>query len=372
MSNPLRVGIIGCGAIAQIMHIPNIIDTPTFELVALSDVYQPILDAVADRYNITHRFTDWHDLLALEALDAVIICHSGSHRDSVIASLEAGKHVLCEKPLAWNLREIQEVQQVAKNSDRVLMLGYHKLYDPAFAYTKTQLAEINDLAYVESKTLVSADEINKAPYAILLGDNKLRHFDYDLPDFDAYREANLSGLAGGDLAPLTDEALGARKDDQALRLIYGLLTISMIHQIYTLHGFLGAPTEVIHAELWREGMSLHVMLAYPNDVRCALNWQYLPYLNNYHEEYAFYGNHRRVWMTLPSPYYRNFPSPVIVQGGDGELSWEKRITVSYREAFHNELLAFAENIHTGKKPLSSVDDALLHAQFIQQVIEAIK
>lgn len=372
MTETLRMGVIGCGTIAQIMHIPHIVDTPGFELVALADMYEPVLNAVADRYHIEQRFADWHDLIAVEDIDAVVICHSGSHYESVLASLEANKHILCEKPLAWNLRQTEEIVTKANQSNCVVQLGYHKLYDPGFAYAKAQLAEIDDLAYVESRTFVSADDFNKAPYPILRGNGTLQQNDYDLPDFAGFTKANLDGLAGGDLAPLVDEALADRKDDTTLRLAYGLMTISVIHQIYTLHGFIGAPTRVLHADFWRQGMSMHILLAYPNDVRCVINWQHVPYLNQYHEEYGFYGNSRRVRFVLPGPYYRHFPSPVTIQGGDGELSWEKTVTVSYREAFQNELIAFGENIREGNKPVSSVDDALLHTQFIQRVIEAVR
>jgi len=372
MSAQHRLGVIGCGTIAQIMHIPNILDTPGLELVAISDVYKPVLNAVGDRYNVARRFTDYHELLAQDDIDAVVICHSGSHRESVIAALDADKHILVEKPLAWNLREVEEVAQEVKSSDRVVQLAYHKLYDPGFAYAKEQVDQMDDLAYVECKTIHAADEFNKAPYPLLRGKDEITQFQYDLPDFLPYSQAIREGLAGGDLAAQVDEALGNRKDDPTLRLAYGLLIISVIHQVYTLYGFLGEVKRVIHTEFWREGMSMHVLAEFAGGVRCAINWQYLPYLNHYHEEYGFYGNNRRVKFTLPGPYYRNFPSPVTVQGGEGELSWEKNVTVSYREAFHNELLAFIDNIKQSKTPISSVDDAVKHTTFIQRIIDAAK
>jgi hypothetical protein len=77
-------------------------------------------------------------------------------------------------------------------------------------------------------------------------------------------------------------------------------------------------------------------------------------------------------LQFPSPYYRNFPSPVIVQGGDGELTWEKRITVSYEEAFRNELLTFHDNVRENTMPVSSVADAVKHSRFIQELIDAVR
>jgi hypothetical protein len=77
-------------------------------------------------------------------------------------------------------------------------------------------------------------------------------------------------------------------------------------------------------------------------------------------------------LQLPSPYLRNFPSPVIVQGGEGELAWEKKITVSYDEAFRNELLEFHDNVTKKKQPETTVAEALQHMEFTQQLIDAVR
>lgn len=373
MSTPLRVGVIGCGAIAQIAHIPYTIETPGLQLIALSDVYAPILYVVGERFGVpsSMRFTDWHDLIQHDDVDAVIVCHSGSHYDTVTAALDAGKHVMCEKPLAWNLREVQDIAAKAKTSSAILQLGYHKLYDRGFDYAKAQLDQIEDLAYAEITVLHSSNLYNRAPYPLLSGDGSVTQSDYALPDFDTYVNNNLQAAAYGIVEAHVDEALGDRKGDDRLRLAYGFLIGSIIHQVYTLHGFLGAPERVLYADTWRQGMSVVAHLLYPNAVRVALNWQYLPNLNRYHEEYAFFGNSRRVKFTLPGPYYRNFPSPVIVEGGDGELSWKKEVTVSYTEAFQNELVEFEANVREGKTPRTTADHAVIHHTMIQDIIDAM-
>ena len=120
-------------------------------------------------------------------------------------------------------------------------------------------------------------------------------------------------------------------------------------------------------------MSIHSVIAYSDDLHVTLDWDYLSHVKDYREEYAFYGHHDRVTMQLPSPYFRNFPSPVIIQGGDGELAWEKRVVVSYEEAFRLELTAFCENVRAGRQPQwGSVDDALTHMRFIQQIVDAAR
>jgi predicted dehydrogenase len=69
--------------------------------------------------------------------------------------------------------------------------------------------------------------------------------------------------------------------------------------------------------------------------------------------------------------YHHFPSPVIIQGYQGELAWEKKVIVSYEEAFYNELRAFYENIQHNKQPKTTVSDALKHTRFISQVIDIL-
>ena len=370
MTEPLRMGVIGCGAIAQIMRIPYIVDYEQFELVALSDVDRSVLDAVGDRYGVDRRYPDWRDLLADESLEAVAICHSGSHHESVLAALEMNKHVFVEKPLAWNLRQVEAIAARAGQSDRTVQLGYHKLYDPALPYARAQIEKMRDLGFVRISVLHPENWLGLSPHRLRRGGGVIHDGHLDAPSWEVAVRAQLEGVAGGDLTSLVDEALGARKDDARLRLGYGMLTISLIHQVYTLFYLLGEPTRVISTEIWRDGLSIHSLIEYPNDVRCSLDWHYLSHLKDYCEEYGFYGNHDRVIVQFPSPYFRNFPSPVIVQGGEGELSWEKKVIVSYDEAFRNEMLAFYENVQKQTTPISSVAAALQHARFVQQLIDA--
>ncbi len=371
MAGKLRVGLIGCGAIAQIMHLPYLADyDEKFELVAISDIQQATLDAVGDHYHVTNRYTDWRDLVARNDLDSVVISHNGSHRDSVIASLEAGKHIFVEKPLAWTVREVEEVAAKAAQSDRIMQIGYHKLYDPGFRYAKEQVDKMRDLGFVRITVLHPANELGLSPYRIRRGNGVISEGHVDVGTWDGQVKGQLQGFSGGELEPLVDEVLGTRKGNNALRLGYGIMTVSLIHQVYTLHGFLGTPTRVLTSNVWRDGLSIHAMIEYPNDVRCTLDWHFLSHLKDYREEYAFYGNHDRVIMQLPSPYFKNFPSPVIVQGYEGELAWEKRVIVNYEEAFRNELLAFYDNVQVNRKPVyGSIEDAVQHARFIQQLID---
>jgi predicted dehydrogenase len=101
----LRVGVIGCGTVAQIMWLPNLRELDEhFELAAICDLSPALLQSLGDYYGVERRFLDYRDLVA-EQLDAVIVLTPGSHAPQAIAALEAGKHVIVEKPMCFTLHE---------------------------------------------------------------------------------------------------------------------------------------------------------------------------------------------------------------------------------------------------------------------------
>src|SRR5262249_59903839 len=117
-SKRLRVGVIGCGTVAQIMHLPYLHSLPDlFEIAALSDLSQGLLAALGELYGVPEsgRYTDYRKLLASD-VDAVLVLNSGSHAPQVIAAAQAGKHVLVEKPLCFTLREADEIIAAVKKS----------------------------------------------------------------------------------------------------------------------------------------------------------------------------------------------------------------------------------------------------------------
>jgi len=370
MSKPIRIGVIGAGTIAQISHIPYVLDdAERFELAGIADLNEALLKDVADHHRIEARYSDPQALLDREDIDAVIICHSGSHHDSVLAALERGKDILVEKPLAWNVREAEEIAERVEGSDRIVQMGYHKLYDPAFAVAKQQVETIEDLGYVRIAVLHPVAEHYFSHLRLRRGGGVIQEGHKEPGTWAEQLDGFLQGLSGGALAPLVDEALGKRKDDRRLRQFFGTLNGSLIHSIYMMFGFLDEPIRVRSVQLWRDTMSLQILVEYSPELCCCLEWHHLPYLKDYREEYAFYGNRSRVSLHFPAPYFLNSPSPIVVQGGEGELSWEKKILVSYDEAYRRELREFHRCVLERKQPLANVEDALKHTRFIQQVID---
>lgn len=122
----LRIGLIGAGGIVRAAHLnPGWRAVPDVEIVAVCDVRKDTAKSLADDFGIPHVFTDYRDLVKLD-LDAVDICTPNRvHTPAVLASLKAGKHVLCEKPLAVSVREVKSMADAAKKAKRLLMTAQH-------------------------------------------------------------------------------------------------------------------------------------------------------------------------------------------------------------------------------------------------------
>ena len=124
----LKVGVIGCGSIAKNRHLPEYEAQPEVEIKAVCDIVKDRADATAQRYNAT-AYTDYIELLKNEDIDAVSVCTPNYlHAPVAIAALEAGKHVLCEKPMATTVEEAEKMNEAAAKNGKFLMIGHNQRF----------------------------------------------------------------------------------------------------------------------------------------------------------------------------------------------------------------------------------------------------
>ncbi len=129
MADPVRVGVIGAGAITQVAHLPVLRKLKGIEVVAICDTDMPKARALADRFKVPDAFSDIEELLEYEELDAIAICTPNHlHEPHVMAALSANLHVFVERPLALNAVEVQQVLRAAEKKKRVLMVALNHRY----------------------------------------------------------------------------------------------------------------------------------------------------------------------------------------------------------------------------------------------------
>lgn len=352
MSEPIRVGVIGCGVIAQVMHLPHLSQAPAaFELAAVCDIAEPVAEGCAARFGARAAFTDWREMLDSE-LDAVMVLTSGNHAPIAIAAAQAGAHVFVEKPMALSVGDGTAMIEAAEKAGVCLMVGTMKRYDPAYERLAELLPEIRgEVRLAKVTTLESPFEPYVAHYPLL-------------PPSPAPPEL-IAELRRADEATV-DSVLGDA--DEVARFGYRwLLLDNLVHEFNALRGVLGEPTEVVYASLARESVSVNLLFG---DIPCHLSWvDLMPGIARYKQQFAFYSPAQRLTLELPSPYLRNEPSRLIVEGGEVGTthSWVREEILSYDEAFRRELDEFADCIATGRAPRTSGHDGLADLRLCEAV-----
>ena len=122
----INIGIIGCGKIAQKRHIPEYLENVDANLVGFYDLNQARAKEISETFGGT-AFDSIEDLLADPSIDAVSVCTANhTHAAITIQALQAGKHVLCEKPMATTLEDCQAMVDAANKAGKVLVIGQNQ------------------------------------------------------------------------------------------------------------------------------------------------------------------------------------------------------------------------------------------------------
>lgn len=146
MSKTLKVAIVGCGGIASGKHLPSLAKQPEVQMVAFCDIIEERAQKAAAEYGAEGAkvFTDFRELLK-EEVDVVHVCTpNDSHAEITIASLESGKHVMCEKPMAKTAEQARQMLDAAKRTGKKLSIAYQNRFRSDSLYLK-QLCENGEL-----------------------------------------------------------------------------------------------------------------------------------------------------------------------------------------------------------------------------------
>ena len=308
--------------------------------------------ACAERYGIPATFTDWRELVA-HPLDAVMVLTSGSHAPIAEAAARAGRHVLVEKPMCFSAAEGQAMVAAADQAGVILMVGYPKRYDPAFTRMREETAELEGARLLR----VTTSESPLRPY--------IGHYPL-LPRVPLPAE-----IADGLRADSQERIKAATSTASELeRQVYEMVLLdTLVHELNTVRGLLGEPTRLDYASLALDHVT--VMLRF-GDLPAAIHWIDLPGIARYEMEFAVYAPDRRLRLTFPSPFLRNEPAVLEIEGGTGSTgrSWRTEEVTGYESGFKNELVAFHDSIVTGRPPPTTGRDGLRDVILCQAIIDS--
>lgn len=154
----MKIGIIGAGSISE-FHLNSYDNNTSTTIYAICDINQKRADEKAERYGANKVYYHYKDLLADDAVEAVSICtYNNTHAEIAIAALNAGKHVLIEKPVSTTVEEALDIQEAVKRNNRVLQIGYVRRYEANTKVVKKFIdgGELGEIYYAKASYLRAA------------------------------------------------------------------------------------------------------------------------------------------------------------------------------------------------------------------------
>jgi len=359
----LRIGVVGLGAVAQSVHLPLITRRwDLFDLAAVADLSPTLLGRVGAQYGVPaeHQYQNLADMLDGEELDAVVLLTSGSHGQPALQCIEAGVAVLCEKPLAFSLGEIELLRKAEQGQGRaMLLLGYMKEYDPAVLTLKERLPGRKDTRFVNVEVLHPAGSAQLAFANLHPG---ARDVPADV----------LSGLIEADEQKL-DAALGKDSHPLLRRLYSNVILGSLIHDIAVVRALVGPLQAIDAVHYWAEQDdpgSIEITATAADGVRVHFNWHFLADYPVYRETVTVHHTRGSGKLEFTVPYLLNAPTKLQITEKAG-AGVSDSLFEDVTEAFEQELVAFHRMVDGGEQPPTGIAEGEADVRVAQLIAAAL-
>lgn len=360
-SRILEIGVVGAGAVATSVHMPILTRrSDLFHVRAVADYNAEAATHLAARFGIPEdgRFSSAYEMISSGMIDSIAIINSGSHCNLVVAALEAGLNVFCEKPLAYTKNEMNLIEAALKNSRGHLMIGYMKTYDPAVVRAREEIGT-NRPRTVDVLVLHPSGESQLATSEI-----SVKAF-RPSPDLVAGFVKEAHDIAVQALGESAAKAFGDEYGD----IILG----SIIHELSVLRSLDIRIAEIDFVDRWprNERSESFVIHGHTDDgVRVTIRWFYLDGYPMYQEEIRWVSANEGHHIIFPSPYILRVPTKLISTRRIG-LAHDVSSFESYEPSFEIELAAFHNLALTGYQltdPIAAGLEDLAISQMIAKKI----
>jgi predicted dehydrogenase len=338
----IRVGIVGCGEVTQIMHWPSLFQlADRFEVNALCDVSPLVLEELGRLWNINGLTTNHRELVTRQDVDAVLIANPNAfHAEVVLDAIAAGKHVLVEKPMCVTHREANQILAAQKNSNVVVQVGYMRRYAPAFLEACEVVRKMGEIKFARVRDFIGFNSLIVNATSRVIRDEQLSE--------SVKKEAKLREEVS------LDEALGGRSTP-ALRRAYTLMLGLSSHDLSAMRELLGMPSKVLFAAQRSAGLYLTAAFDYGAYV-CQFETG-IDHIARFDAHLEVYGDRQVVRVQYDTPYVRNSPIRLLMMETSGQHGVINRTShPAWGDPFVEEWKAFYQNVTDNTVPKTNPAD----------------
>ena len=351
----MRVGVIGLGEVAQVVHLPVLQSLPhLYEVRAACDISPTLLQVVGDRFSIPARYGAVDEMLAAGGLDCVLVLNSDEyHAECVVAALDHGLHVLVEKPMCLSSGEVEQIVEARDRTGLTVMVGYMRRFAPAFVEATALMPSLGRINFARVHDVIGRNRLIVDQTAEVCRPT-------DIPQ-DLIEQRWARGRR------LVEDAVGSVPDElaNAYRLLCGLGS----HDLSAMRELLGRPRGVAAARQWRSGGYIAALLDYDDYV--------VAYETGVDEQLRFdahlevFGDSASLRVQYDTPYVRHLPTTLVLEQTTGD---EFRRTVSrphLKDPYTHELEYFHDAVTSGTAPKTGPEDFALDLDLFAELIRVL-
>jgi predicted dehydrogenase len=350
MTQQLKVGLIGLGEVAQLMHLPLLADDRRFAIAATTDVSPSLVAYVADRYGVPTSHANAEALIADPALDAVfILTPDHLHAELLETAIRSGKHVFIEKPACLTADQLRPILDIAQRPGQVVFVGYMRRFSRPFLELKRRLPPLADIRHVRVR-----DIIREAPFFVAQTRNIFRPT--DVP-------AELVATGRSRTQAMLRSVMGENCPPDALRA-YQVLTGLSSHSFSAMRDLLGTPRACRYA-VQHNGETVVALFDYGHFT--ALYEAVIDDVSRFDAGIEVLTQRQHFRMNYDTPYIRNLPTRLEITTSSDTETGTEIIGPVYEDPFRIELGAFYDSVTTGKPNRTTLMDSLEDLQLFMEV-----
>jgi predicted dehydrogenase len=349
----IRVGIVGCGEVAQIIHLPSLYQlADQYQVTAVCDVSAKVLNSVGDLWGVSLRFQNYQELVQHPDVDAVLVTNPHVyHTEVTLAAIEAGKHVLVEKPMSISLQEADQIIAAQRQAGVVVQVGYMRRYAPAFLEACRRVPELGKIGLARVHDVIGSNALIIRQTSRVIRGNDIS--DSLKAEMRNLQNQQVQQALGGEVLP------GIRR---AYLLMLGLSS----HDLSAMRELLGMPHGVLYAS-WQDNADWNE--EYDNSIGRYLTAAFdygsfvcqfetgIDNIPRFDGHIQVYGSDAVLKIQYDTPYVRNLPIHLSVtesnvQGG----VTQQTILPAWGDPFVIEWQEFYKNVQEGREPKTSASD----------------
>ena len=354
MPQPLRVGIVGCGEVAQVIHLPALRDLPElFSVTMLCDVSAAVLAASGRQAPDAARVADYRALVASDTVDVVLVANPNIyHAEVALAAMAAGKSVLIEKPFCVSLAEADQLIAAEKAHGVTAQVGFMRRHAPAFVEAVKRIADRRD------EIILARVHDVIGPNAAIIDSTSNVTRGKDVPE--ALLEAGRQRMSEAARAAV---GVGDGPKFAAYNLLLGLSS----HDISAMRELIGMPNSVLSATQRSGGRAITASFDYGHFV-CQFETAVdrIPHFDAHLEVIT---PTEIIRIDYDTPYIRHLPARLTVLSAHGAAGTSTDTSFPTRyDAFGVEWRDFHANVTGGRRPKTSLTDARADLELFRDMI----